>query len=65
MRYAVSIVLVAACGAEREPVELVFRADPGPPGSERYVCFGFPVEALDGLDLGEIKFEAPLGPVIF
>lgn len=63
LRFSSALVLVAGCAGEPAPVELRFRADPGPAGSERYVCFGFPVEALDGLDLGEIRFEAPVGPV--
>jgi hypothetical protein len=55
-------LLLAACGGT-EPAMLRFTADPGPPGSEKYLCFGFDAAMLDGADIGGLTLDAPAGPV--
>ena len=67
MRRATLAVLLAcaACGTgPSDPdVALRFTADPGPPGSERYVCFGFDASLLRGADVGAIALVQGGGPV--
>lgn len=57
--------MCAACSGDDRPAPLVlqFTADPGPPGSEQYQCFGFALGALADADIGSIAFAAPPGPV--
>jgi hypothetical protein len=48
-----------------EPVRAQFIADPAiPAGSEAYICYSFPVEGLDGLQLAGVTWRPPTGPVI-
>lgn len=57
-------LLAGACAAQAPaPIALRFTADPGPPGSERYLCFGFDAALLDGADLGGLILDPPRGPV--
>jgi hypothetical protein len=63
VRYWLLLVL-AACAADDPVLPLRFTPDPGPPGSERYLCFGFDVSALAGADLGAIRYVAAESPVL-
>jgi hypothetical protein len=60
---ALLVATLPACAPAGGPVELRFTADPGGPGAEQYVCFGFAADALGGDDLGAIAYLAPPGPV--
>jgi hypothetical protein len=59
---AVALVVLAACSGD-STVTLAFTADPGPPGSERYVCFGFDAALLHGADIGALSLDAAAGAV--
>jgi len=60
---ALALLLVAACSSGDPPVKLAFSADPGPPGSEEYLCFGFDAALLGGADIGAMSLDAPAGVV--
>jgi hypothetical protein len=65
MRLLVLLLALSACAPDGEPVlQLRFTPDPGPPGTERYQCFGFDVAALDGFDVGAIRYVKALSPVL-
>jgi hypothetical protein len=55
--------VVAACSSDEPAVQLRFTADPGSPGSEKYLCFGFDAARLGGADIGGLVLDAPAGPV--
>jgi hypothetical protein len=59
---ALALVALAACSGDAS-VRLAFTADPGPAGSERYLCFGFDAARLGGDDMGGLSLEAAAGPV--
>lgn len=61
-RWLLAAFVVAGCGAEPD-VQLRFAADPGSPGSEKYLCFGFDASRLGGADIGALALESPPGPV--
>ena len=42
---ALALLVLAACSSD-PPVRLAFTADPGPAGSEKYLCFGFDAALL-------------------
>lgn len=67
MRLTLVVLGVAGClgpGSEgTSPVELSFTPDPGAPGEERYLCFGFDAAPLGGADLGGIALVASAHPV--
>ena len=62
MRGLTLILLLAACGDD-PTMQLRFAADPGAPGSEKYLCFGFDAGVLGGADIGGLVLDAPAGPV--
>src|SRR3954453_21583623 len=53
---ALALVALAACSGE-SVVALPFTADPGPPGSEKYLCFGFDASRLHGANIGALSLE--------
>lgn len=65
MRVVWLLLVLAACAPDEDPVlQLRFTPDPGPPGSERYQCFGFDVAPLDGYDVGSIRYVQADSPVL-
>ncbi len=60
---ALLYIAPAACAEPHESVTLPFVADPGPAGSEAYLCFGFDAAQLGGADLGGIALVTGGGPV--
>lgn len=61
-RLSLVALLLAACGND-PAAQLRFTADPGAPGSEEYLCFGFDAGVLGGADIGGLVLDAPAGPV--
>jgi len=55
--------LLGCAGTADDTVTLAFAPDPGAPGSERYLCFGFDAGLLGGADIAGIALVPATGPV--